>query len=50
MVCVDRAEYGLYRLELDATGGALLDGAALVLADVTARPQLDRVFAEHRPR
>ncbi len=48
VVCVDRAEYGLYRLELDATGRALLDGAALVLADVTSRPQLDRVFAEHR--
>lgn len=48
VVCVDRAEYGLYRLELHATGRALLDGAALVLADVTSRPQLDRVFAEHR--
>jgi FlaA1/EpsC-like NDP-sugar epimerase len=49
VICVDRDEYGLYRLELDQTGQALLADDALVLADVTSRTQMDRVFAVHRP-
>ncbi len=49
VTAVDRDEYGLYRLELAATGQALLADPALVLADVTSRPDMDRVFAEHCP-
>ena len=49
VVCVDRDEYGLYRLQLELTGRALLTSPAMVLADVADRHQMDRVMAEHRP-
>jgi FlaA1/EpsC-like NDP-sugar epimerase len=49
VICVDRDEYGLYRLQLELTGQALLTSPAMVLADVADRHQMDRIMAEHRP-
>jgi FlaA1/EpsC-like NDP-sugar epimerase len=49
VICVDRDEYGLYRLQLELTGQALLTGPEMVLADVADRHQMDRVMAAHRP-
>jgi FlaA1/EpsC-like NDP-sugar epimerase len=49
VVCVDRDEYGLYRLQLELTGQALLTSPAMVLADVADRHEMDRIMAEHRP-
>jgi len=49
VICVDRDEYGLYRLQLDLTGKALLTDENMILADVTSRPQIEQVMAEHRP-
>jgi FlaA1/EpsC-like NDP-sugar epimerase len=49
VACVDRDEYGLYRLQLELTGQALLTGPEMVLADVADRHQMDRVMAVHRP-
>jgi FlaA1/EpsC-like NDP-sugar epimerase len=50
VICVDRDEYALYRLELELTGRALMSDDSLVLADVTSRQQMETVFAEHRPQ
>jgi FlaA1/EpsC-like NDP-sugar epimerase len=49
VVCVDRDEYALYRLQLDGTGQALLTDDTVVLADVASRAQLAAVFRRHRP-
>jgi FlaA1/EpsC-like NDP-sugar epimerase len=49
VVCVDRDEYALYRLQLGLTGQAMLTDESMVLADVASRPQMEAVFAEHRP-
>jgi FlaA1/EpsC-like NDP-sugar epimerase len=49
VICVDHDEYGLYRLQLELTGQALMTSPAMVLADVTDRHQIDRIMAEHRP-
>ena len=49
VICVDRDEYALYRLQLDLTGRALLTSPAMVLADVGDWRQMGRVMAEHRP-
>jgi FlaA1/EpsC-like NDP-sugar epimerase len=50
VVCVDRDEYALYRLQLGLTGRAMLTDDTTVLADVASRPQMEQVFAQHRPR
>jgi len=50
VVCVDRDEYALYRLELGMTGHAMLTDDSVILADVASLPQMEAVFAEHRPR
>jgi FlaA1/EpsC-like NDP-sugar epimerase len=49
VVCVDRDEYALYQLQLGLTGRAMLTDESMVLADVASRPQMDAVFAAHRP-
>jgi FlaA1/EpsC-like NDP-sugar epimerase len=49
VVCVDRDEYALYRLQLGLTGQAMLTDEAMILADVASGPQMAAVFAEHRP-
>jgi FlaA1/EpsC-like NDP-sugar epimerase len=50
VVCVDRDEYALYRLQLGLTGQAMLTDDTMILADVASRPQMEQVFAEHQPR
>jgi FlaA1/EpsC-like NDP-sugar epimerase len=50
VVCVDRDEYALYRLQLGMTGQAMLTDDLMILADVASLPQMDAVFAEHRPQ
>jgi FlaA1/EpsC-like NDP-sugar epimerase len=50
VVCVDRDEYALYRLQLGLTGQALLTDESMVLADVSRRPQLEAVFARFQPQ
>jgi FlaA1/EpsC-like NDP-sugar epimerase len=49
VICVDRDEYALYRLQLGLTGEALLTDEAMILADVANGPELEAVFAQHRP-
>ncbi|HEX3959459.1 MAG TPA: polysaccharide biosynthesis protein [Trebonia sp.] len=49
VVCVDRDEYALYRLQLGLTGQAMLTDDSIVLADVASMPQMAAVFAEHQP-
>jgi FlaA1/EpsC-like NDP-sugar epimerase len=49
VLCLDRDEYALYRLQLGLTGRALLTDDAMILADVSSGPQMEAVFAEHRP-
>jgi len=49
VVCVDRDEYALYRLQLGLTGQAMLTDESMVLADVASTPQMAAVFAEHQP-
>ena len=49
VVCVDRDEYALYRLQLELTGQAMLTDDTMILADVASGPQMAAVFAEHRP-
>lgn len=49
VLCVDRDEYALYRLQLGLTGQAMLTDEAMILADVASGPQMAAVFAEHRP-
>jgi FlaA1/EpsC-like NDP-sugar epimerase len=49
VLCVDRDEYALYRLQLGLTGRAMLTDEAMILADVASGPQMAAVFAEHRP-
>jgi FlaA1/EpsC-like NDP-sugar epimerase len=49
VVCLDRDEYALYRLQLGLTGSAMLADDSMVLADVASRSQVDAVFAQHRP-
>jgi len=49
VVCVDRDEYALYRLQLGLTGRAMLTDDTMILADVASAPQMAAVFAEHRP-
>jgi len=49
VVCVDRDEYALYRLQLGLTGQAMLTDDTMILADVASGPQMAAVFAEHRP-
>jgi FlaA1/EpsC-like NDP-sugar epimerase len=49
VVCVDRDEYALYRLQLGLTGQAMLTDESMVLADVASRPQMEAVFAAHQP-
>jgi FlaA1/EpsC-like NDP-sugar epimerase len=49
VVCLDRDEYALYRLQLGLTGSAMLTDDSMVLADVASRSQVDAVFAQHRP-
>lgn len=50
IVCLDRDEYALYRLQLGLTGRAMLTDESMILADVSSRPQMKAVFAKHRPR
>jgi FlaA1/EpsC-like NDP-sugar epimerase len=50
IICVDRDEYALYRLQLEFTDAALLIDDTLVLADVQSRVQVDAVFAAHQPQ
>jgi FlaA1/EpsC-like NDP-sugar epimerase len=50
VVCVDRDEYALYRLQLGLTGRAMLTDDTMILADVASRPQMEEVFAGHRPQ
>jgi FlaA1/EpsC-like NDP-sugar epimerase len=50
VLCVDRDEYALYRLQLGLTGQAMLTDDAMILADVASRPQMEAVFARHRPQ
>lgn len=49
IVCVDRDEYALYRLQLGMTGQALLTDDSMILADISWRPQLEAVFAHFEP-
>lgn len=49
VICVDRDEYSLYRLQLESSGQALLTGDELVLADVGSRVQMADVFKRHHP-
>ena len=49
VLCVDRDEYALYRLQLGLTGRAMLTDETMILADVASAPQMAAVFAEHRP-
>ncbi|MCL2586284.1 MAG: polysaccharide biosynthesis protein [Streptosporangiales bacterium] len=49
VVCVDRDEYALYRLQLDGAGQAPFTDDSVVLADVASRAQLAAVFRRHRP-
>lgn len=49
VICVDRDEYALYKLQLGLTGQAMLTDSSMTLADVSSRPQMEAVFAEHRP-
>lgn len=50
IICLDRDEYALYRLQLGLTGQAMLTDESMVLADVSSRPQMKAVFAKYRPR
>lgn len=50
VVCVDRDEYALYRLQLGLTGRAMLTDETMILADVSSGPQMDMVFARHQPQ
>jgi FlaA1/EpsC-like NDP-sugar epimerase len=49
IICVDRDEYALYKLQLGLTGRAMLTDESMVLADVSSRPQMEDLFATHRP-
>jgi FlaA1/EpsC-like NDP-sugar epimerase len=49
VVCVDRDEYALYRLQLSLKGQALLTDDTVILADVASRPQMEAVFAQFKP-
>jgi len=50
VICVDRDEYALYRLQLGLTGQAMLTDDSTVLADVASRPQMEAVFAACQPQ
>jgi len=50
VICVDRDEYALYRLELGLTGQAMLTDDSMILADVASRPQMEAVFAACQPQ
>jgi FlaA1/EpsC-like NDP-sugar epimerase len=50
VICVDRDEYALYRLQLGMTGQAMLTDDSIILADVASLPQMEAVFAGHQPR
>jgi FlaA1/EpsC-like NDP-sugar epimerase len=50
VICVDRDEYALYRLQLGLTGQALLTDDSMILADVASRPQMEAVFAAFKPQ
>jgi FlaA1/EpsC-like NDP-sugar epimerase len=50
VICVDRDEYALYRLQLGLTGQAMLTDDSMILADVASRPQMEAVFAGCQPR
>lgn len=50
VVCVDRDEYALYRLQLGLTDSALLTDDTVVLADIQSRAQLDEIFSKHHPK
>jgi FlaA1/EpsC-like NDP-sugar epimerase len=49
VICADQDEYGLYRLQLELTGQALLTDTSMVLVDVTNRAQIEQMMREHRP-
>jgi FlaA1/EpsC-like NDP-sugar epimerase len=49
VVCVDRDEYALYRLQLGLTGKAMLTDDSMILADVANGPEMEAVFAHHQP-
>lgn len=50
VICVDRDEYALYRLQLGLTGQAMLTDDSMILADVASRPQMEAVFAAYQPQ
>jgi FlaA1/EpsC-like NDP-sugar epimerase len=50
VVCVDRDEYALYRLQLGITGQAMLTDETMILADVASGPQMEAVFEHHKPQ
>ena len=50
VVCVDRDEYALYRLQLGITGQAMLTDETMILADVASGPQMEAVFEYHKPQ
>jgi FlaA1/EpsC-like NDP-sugar epimerase len=50
IICVDRDEYALYRLQLGITGQAMLIDEATILADVSSGPQIEAIIACHRPQ
>ena len=49
VICLDRDEYGLYRLQLELTGQALLTDDHMILADVADRHQMEQVMAVRKP-
>ncbi len=49
VICADQDEYGLYRLQLELTGQALLTDTSMILADVTNRPQIEQIMRKHHP-
>jgi FlaA1/EpsC-like NDP-sugar epimerase len=50
VICVDRDEYALYRLQLELTWQAMLTDETTILADVSSGPQMEAVFAYHQPQ
>lgn len=49
LVCLDRDENGLFRLEHELCARGAGDTCAFFLADIKDRPRLRALFADHRP-
>ncbi len=49
VICVDRDEYALYRLQLSTTGSALLTDDTLVLADIQNYQSIKNIIATTKP-